>query len=268
MQPGGRRRPDRRFPSRGSGCLRQAGADAHLGRAPSVSTAERLTLPFGSNWGAASNVVRGDQCSSLAGPRPTSAEAPFATREAGTELREWGGEHPDGSDAGTDRTPQGGRCSSFGLAQRATPARARNAGFAAAAGGVVTWVGSSELAERPARTFRRLGRSEQRTPPWSYSRSHIGRYRRLVRRKSSRRSGRCRRSFAGILALSAPRGLLVHTREVAGSKPAAPTGNARSGVTLAEGPVPIGAKTRPPRRPSAGPGPPRRSASRARRPVA
>jgi hypothetical protein len=101
------------------------------------------------------------------------------------------------------------------------------AGFAATAGGVATCVGSSELAKVPPRRAGGWARSRQPTPRWSYSRSLIGRDRRLVRRESPPRSGRCRPFLAGILALSAPRGLLVHTREVAGSKPAAPTGNAR-----------------------------------------
>ena len=57
----------------------------------------------------ASNVVRGDRCSSLAGPRATSAETPASLREKPEpHLREWDGGHPDGSDAGTDRTPKVG----------------------------------------------------------------------------------------------------------------------------------------------------------------
>lgn len=78
---------------RGSGRLRRAGADACLGRAPSVSIAGRLTLAFGSNWGAASNVVREDRCSCWRAEGEVGRDARFATSEARTELREWVGAH-------------------------------------------------------------------------------------------------------------------------------------------------------------------------------
>lgn len=95
------------------------------------------------------------------GARPGGAEgavgrdARFATGEAGTELREWGGGTPVGSRAGTDRTPQVGAF--FGLAQRATLARRVQRQIRGYPREVATWVGASELAKRPALTLRRMG---------------------------------------------------------------------------------------------------------------
>ena len=122
----------------------------------SVSTAERLTLAFGSNWGAASNVVRGDRCSSLAGPRATSAETParYERSRNRTSRVRWG----------TLTVPTRVQIERprwamliLGLAHRATPARACHTGFAATASGVATWGGASELAKRPALTLRSMG---------------------------------------------------------------------------------------------------------------
>ena len=87
--------------------------------------------------------------------------------------------------------------------------------------------GASELAKRPAPTLRRLGAfriADAAVVLFAVLNRPISA---RVRRKSPPTIRSPSAPLAGILALSAPRGLLVHTREVAGSKPAAPTRDSR-----------------------------------------